>query len=211
MKWSDVQADGVEFTTPLPDESVLNHLSSKNAPILDIGCGYGRILAYLQALGYTNLTGIDTSTDLLFRANKKGIKAILLEGNMEELEGQKGLNQQYELILLMGVIEYILDDFAQDKFMNIISNKLTPNGKVFLETFTLDWRKNWQEYILGFIKTGRIKRFFNGMEIETYHQGEQNLLRILRNNFAVVEYTRKRFVTWSGTSCNGLQVVMSNF
>jgi len=151
MEWSKVSGEEVEFTTPLPESSILSHLSSKNAPILDIGCGYGRTLTHLQNQDSTKLTGVDASPEVLKRATDQGVTAVLLQGDMEKIDKLKELDQKYELILLIGVIEYFLDDEAQEKVMKTISKKLAPNGKVFLETFTFDWKNNWKEYLLGLL------------------------------------------------------------
>src|SRR5579885_1178119 len=42
----------------------------KNARILDVGCAQGHLLAALSRVGYTNLSGVDISAQLLASARK---------------------------------------------------------------------------------------------------------------------------------------------
>ena len=39
------------YRSELPDD--------KSTPILDIGCGHGRVLAFLSGRGYTDVRGVD--------------------------------------------------------------------------------------------------------------------------------------------------------
>ena len=48
--WNSV-SETKQFTTPFQTNEFANHLS-RNAVILDVGCGYGRTLDELYCLGY---------------------------------------------------------------------------------------------------------------------------------------------------------------
>lgn len=61
----------------------------------------------------------------------------------------------------MGVIEYILSDREQNVFFDKISKNLSENGHVLLETFIIDFKSNWKQYLSGFIKTLHFGRFEN--------------------------------------------------
>ena len=52
--WNSV-ADTKEFTTPM-QSAVFCRYVNRDAAILDVGCGYGRVLSELHALGFRNLT-----------------------------------------------------------------------------------------------------------------------------------------------------------
>ncbi|MDP2843641.1 MAG: class I SAM-dependent methyltransferase [Acetobacterium sp.] len=60
-------------TTPF-DILYFKQLIPKNFKILEIGCGYGRILSLLEKEGYFNLSGVDFSTVQLSRAKKNTIQ-----------------------------------------------------------------------------------------------------------------------------------------
>ncbi len=53
---------------------ILQHLH-KSASILELGCGHGRILSYLQNKGFTNAKGIDISEEQITIARKDGLDA----------------------------------------------------------------------------------------------------------------------------------------
>jgi len=50
--------------------------------ILDAGCGTGLVGAYLAKAGYTQIDGLDYSTDMLAQARDKGVYASLLQGDL---------------------------------------------------------------------------------------------------------------------------------
>ena len=63
--WNKV-ADTKEFTTPM-QSAVFCRYVNRDAAILDVGCGYGRILNELHSLGFRNLCGIDNAASASFR------------------------------------------------------------------------------------------------------------------------------------------------
>ncbi|MBI2984446.1 MAG: class I SAM-dependent methyltransferase [Candidatus Kerfeldbacteria bacterium] len=56
----------------------------KNAPILEVGCGTGRFLEFLEHQGFTDLTGVDQSPEMLVEAAKK-TRAQLVPGDVYRL------------------------------------------------------------------------------------------------------------------------------
>lgn len=55
-----------DFEDPFPLDRI-ESLVSKDATIVEYGCGYGRILSMLQESGYSNLTGYDYSSKMIER------------------------------------------------------------------------------------------------------------------------------------------------
>jgi predicted TPR repeat methyltransferase len=47
--------------------------------LVDLGCGYGRLLVGLKSMGYTNCTGVDGSESQLSIARQLGLAALVLE------------------------------------------------------------------------------------------------------------------------------------
>ncbi len=114
--WSKTLYDQeTKFTTPLPDAKFLASFS-KEINVLDVGCGYGRILKYLQDLGFKNLTGFDISTSYVDEARRNCPRAKVFASSFENFDDKN----KYDLILLMGVIEYILSDDEQENFFKKI-------------------------------------------------------------------------------------------
>ena len=65
--WNMV-ANEKKFSTPFQMDLYKKYVSD-DKKILDIGCGYGRILKELYDNGYTNLLGIDFSSEMIKLAN----------------------------------------------------------------------------------------------------------------------------------------------
>lgn len=91
--------------TSFPDIEI-NYLKllpeNKNALILDFGCGSGRLIRFLQELGYTNIEGADIDKELLLNiANELSVKTHLVSE-----EFLKSLNNTYDLIIAKDVIYY---------------------------------------------------------------------------------------------------------
>src|SRR5436309_248437 len=53
---------------------LLNDLE-RSAPVLEIGCGAGGLLAYLERRGFSHAMGIDISAEQIDRAHRRGVKA----------------------------------------------------------------------------------------------------------------------------------------
>jgi len=66
----DQQPEKREFHHPI-DLDLLRSFVGHDARILDVGCGYGRILSVLRGAGFTNLLGLDTSRGMIERAGRE--------------------------------------------------------------------------------------------------------------------------------------------
>lgn len=198
-EWANtIYDENVKFTTPLPDEDRLTSLP-KDIDILDVGCGYGRTLVYLHGLGFKKLTGFDVSENYIVRAKKDCPESNLFVADFENFN----LEKKYDLILLMGVIEYVLTDKKQDIFFEKISKKLSENGSVFLETFIIDVKPNWKQYLFGLLKTFHWGRFKNSKGFECHHQSIGSLEKILQRHFVIESSVKKDFFTWTHNVCKG--------
>ncbi|MFA5829415.1 MAG: class I SAM-dependent methyltransferase [Candidatus Gracilibacteria bacterium] len=192
------------FTTPLPDARILSLAPPESSSVLDIGCGYGRVLKHMYEMGYRDLTGIDVSDGLILRAKQLCPDAVYRIQDIESIQ----LEQKYDLILIMGVIEYILSDENQKEFFGKVSRALRPNGHVLLETFVLD-PTNICQYMAGLLKTGHLGRFTNNSKgFECHHQSYAVVDRLVSEFFEVIIRTRQKFLTWTGYECNGYSLIL---
>src|SRR6185436_9566291 len=60
--------------------------ANKNAAIVDLACGYGRLLRFFAARGYTNVQGVDISPEQVALA--KHLHPNVIQGNILELLDQ---------------------------------------------------------------------------------------------------------------------------
>ena len=104
----------------------------KNASILDLGCGYGRILSYLQKDGYINILGVDRDPDAINWVSKNITKKV---EHVEDLESYlKNRHFFFDLVIAKDMIYY----FPKDKtvfFLKLINQSLRPEGRIIIEVF----------------------------------------------------------------------------
>lgn len=70
----DLAPDAARWFAP-PDEDDLFALDGLDQPVLDVGCGPGRIVAHLASVGVTAL-GVDVSTEAIMRARSLGAPVL---------------------------------------------------------------------------------------------------------------------------------------
>ena len=192
------EAESSVFTTPLPGAEVLK-MYPLDAAILDIACGYGRVLRHLADLGYTNLTGNDISLELITRAKRLIPEAKLFTGDMCQFSAATDI----DLVLLMGSIEYILTDEGQAAFLKHICGLLKPGGRIYLDTFTLDPEVFATQYEAGLQRTGHWGLFVNSRGFNCHHSSYERMRALLSDGFEIELESQHKITTWSGRKVNG--------
>ena len=102
------------------------HIKSKQTSILDFGCAKGGLLFYLKEK-YTNLTGVDPSSQCIDIVKEMGIEAHV--GSFLDIP-QSIADNTYDLIILGSVLEHVFDFKSVFQTMNRL---LKPDGKIFIE------------------------------------------------------------------------------
>lgn len=99
---------------------------NKDAHILDIGCGKGFFLYYLQRQGYTNFWGIDADQVSVDHSKKYVSEKIIQTFAKKFLIGKKN---EYDLIVMNEVLEHIPKDEIIP-LLTVILNSIRPGGKL---------------------------------------------------------------------------------
>lgn len=102
----------------------------KNSLILDIACGAGHFLYYLQKEGYINAQGIDISEEQLQVARKMGIKNIQKADLFDYLPKHPG---KFDMVVANDIIEHLKKDKILE-FLDLIFKALKPSGRVLIAT-----------------------------------------------------------------------------
>ncbi|MEI8174252.1 MAG: class I SAM-dependent methyltransferase [Deltaproteobacteria bacterium] len=97
---------------------------NKDAPILDVGCGSGEFLHFLQSSGYTRMEGIDLSAQQVERARKRLSCPIHHAEVGTFLKNRQGY---YSMITLNDVLEHISKNDLVS-FLTILRNGLLITG-----------------------------------------------------------------------------------
>ncbi|MBI4744683.1 MAG: class I SAM-dependent methyltransferase [Actinobacteria bacterium] len=85
-------------------KKIINKKNKKEVRILDIGCGTGLMLEFLEKFG--RITGLDNSAEAVEYSNKRGGNKVIVKGDISEWDSK----DKFDLILALDVIEHIDDD-----------------------------------------------------------------------------------------------------
>lgn len=121
LEHADLTADLVFF---------LHFARKADGPVLDAGCGTGRILLPLVEAGI-EMTGIDCSPAMLSRARcKLGDRVPLIEGDMRTVT----LPQRYALIIItINTFMHLLTTADQLEALTHLAHYLAPNGRLVID------------------------------------------------------------------------------
>src|SRR5258708_13024466 len=119
------------------DLDVYSELAEQTgAPILDVGCGTGRVLLHLALQGH-RVAGIDTSAAMLDRARRKLNNRVDLEGLVMLYEGNvldHPLPEQYPLILIpYNGLMHFRTTADQLALLRHMADCLTPDGLLVID------------------------------------------------------------------------------
>lgn len=103
---------------------------NKDAEILDIGCGEGFFLYFMDKIGYKNLYGVEKSPEQIEVLNKVSQKATIF--NQDIFNFFQDNTKKYDLVLLDNVLEH----FNKNEIFMIlesIHNILTDKGMLIID------------------------------------------------------------------------------
>lgn len=135
-----------------------------NSEILDVGCGVGYHLLYLQEMGFTNLSGVDP----YIKENidyKNGVKVIKDE--------VYNLNQRYDFIIMHHSFEHISEPL---KMLKKLYSLLKPNSYLVIK-IPVAGCYAWKKYGVNWVQLDAPRHFFlhteKSMEILAEQAGFQ--------------------------------------
>jgi SAM-dependent methyltransferase len=128
------QPDGVDLEVERWGKAYKYYLrewlpENRDANIVDVGCGTGRLLALFKELGYRNISGVDISPGQV--AFSRQIVADVYEGDL--LEHLKESQNTFDLIIGLDIIEHFLKHEVLH-FLELGHRALKPGGRLILQT-----------------------------------------------------------------------------
>jgi len=129
--WNDV-AENKEFTTPFNLDAFSRYVRPQ-AAVLEIGCGYGRVLEELRRNGYPHLTGIDFSERMIGRGRELFPHLDLRTENVSDFA-----DRSFDAVLLVAVLTCIVGDEEQLSLLGEIKRILRPGGVLYINDFLLN-------------------------------------------------------------------------
>jgi 2-polyprenyl-3-methyl-5-hydroxy-6-metoxy-1,4-benzoquinol methylase len=103
----------------------------KTSAILDVGCGSGSLVWWLQSRGFQQAAGIDLSPDQIEAGRSLSIANLHLESLPEHLE--RVGRDRYRLVFLRDVLEHLEPAEVLD-FLDQVRTALAPGGHLVIQT-----------------------------------------------------------------------------
>lgn len=103
----------------------------KSGKIVDLGCGYGVLVWWLNSLGYENVHGVDISESQISLGKSLGIKELIEGDVFEYLNILK--DNSCDMIILRDLIEHIEKHMVLD-LLEKCGKKLKKNGRLVIQT-----------------------------------------------------------------------------
>jgi len=107
---------------------------SRDAEILEVGCGTGSFLAFLRDEGYRHVRGIDAGEEQVALARRLGVDAVEVADAMPYLARHR---EQYDFLAALDVIEHFTKDEVLE-FLDLAHGALRPGGRLLLRTPNAD-------------------------------------------------------------------------
>ena len=172
-------------------------LLTKESKVLDVGCGPGNISKYfLKIRPDLKITGIDLSLNMIERAKINNPTAKFIVKDALKINQ---LVETYHGIVIGFCFPYL----SKEDCGNLIkqaSQKLEPNGLLYISTMEDDYKKS------GYEATS----FSDGKEVFVYYHQEAYLrIQLEQNGFEVVKLERKDYPEPDGTFLTDLIFVAS--
>jgi 2-polyprenyl-3-methyl-5-hydroxy-6-metoxy-1,4-benzoquinol methylase len=101
----------------------------KNAKILDVGCGMGHFLYFLEAEGYKNYCGIDSSAEQVQFVRKNLTSRVIVADIFDYLNA----SGSFEVIVANDVLEHIPKDRTLE-LLTLAHDSLERGGFLFIKT-----------------------------------------------------------------------------
>ena len=127
----NVSLESLAYDLPLLRRTVQPYLPpDKNSQILDVGCGYGGLVHCLSRLGYSHVTGVDLSAEMVELAHTLGISAVH-QGDLVEVLREN--LSTYALITALDVLEHQRREDVLP-ILELMHEALQPGGVVLIQT-----------------------------------------------------------------------------
>ncbi len=124
-----------QLSAPQDIEFYLKYAGRTGSPVLELGCGTGRVTVALARAGF-HVVGIDLSQPMLLLAREKvlaeGLPVKLFQGDFRDFD----LGARFRMILLpYNALNHVLDLAGFKALMSAVSAHLDEDGLFIIDTF----------------------------------------------------------------------------
>ncbi len=191
------------FTHPL-NRDWLDTFVLRTARVLDYGCGYGRSLAELASMGYSDVVGMDPSPAMIERGRHTFPE---LDLRVVEALPTAEADASFDAVLLLAVLTCIPGDQEQNAVMGEVRRLLRPGGTLYISDMPLQTDdRNLARYARDAPHFGTYGVFeTDDGAIVRHHDGQR--LEALLAGFEVVAIATTSISTMNGHAAKGVQVL----
>lgn len=190
------------FAHPLNLERLTQHLST-DSRILDLGCGYGRLLGLLFERGYRNLVGFDLAPAMIASARKNFPKI-----EFHQLKSAPNIplaDESVDATLLFSVLTCVPTNEGQRDIMKEVARVLRPGGLFYISDLWLqDDARNRERYARDEAKYG-VYGVFDLPEGVTVRHHEPLWIEELTRDFQTVAIDHIDVRTMNGNPAKAFQ------
>jgi ubiquinone/menaquinone biosynthesis C-methylase UbiE len=197
--WNKV-ANETQFTTPFQFDLFFKYVT-RDATILDYGCGYGRTLLELKERQFTDLYGVDFSEEMIKRAKYKDSDIHFDVVNSGKLPYP---DRFFDSVLLFAVLTCVHEDQEQDAILQEMTRVLKPGGVIYMNDFLLNEdQRNLARYEQYYKKyhTYGVFELADGAVLR--HHDEERV-KEWTDHFERLVYEKVEYTTMNGNRSNGL-------
>ncbi|HEY5563072.1 MAG TPA: class I SAM-dependent methyltransferase [Clostridiaceae bacterium] len=187
------------FSTPFQIKLFADYVG-KESSILDVGCGYGRIMNELYIEGFKNLSGIDFSSNMIERGRNK---FPYLKLNVQEDNNIPYEDNSFDSIILFAVLTCIIDDCSQVYLLKEIKRVLKPKGILYINDFLIN---KDERNILRYKKyEDRYKKYgvFELQEGAILRHHDISWIEYITSDFDNIKLEKVVFTTMNGNRSDG--------
>lgn len=106
--------------------------ANRDAAVLDVGCGTGRVLAFLSARGYLLIEGFDRDAGAAATARARVGVPVAVEEDWTRVLAVRP--HAFDLVIAKDVLYYLAPD-AVTPHLELVRGALRPGGRVIVEVF----------------------------------------------------------------------------
>lgn len=190
------------FGHPLNLERLSRHLSLSSR-ILDLGCGYGRVLGLLFEHGYRDLIGLDPAPAMIEMARARFPGIEFKELNRAPLIPLP--DNSVDATILFSVLTCVPTDEGQRSIVDEVRRVLRPRGLLYISDLCLqDDARNRERYARDELKYG-IYGVFDLPEGVTVRHHDQRWIEELTQDFVCVGLDPVDVLTMNGNVAKAFQ------
>ncbi len=190
----------VKTFTLRPDFEMLAKRISRDAFVLDYGCGYGRTLYDLYRMGFTNTLGLDISGAMIERG-KSAYPYLRLRQTKHAHTNLP--DRSVDMVLLLALLTSVVDSRQQKKLMQEFQRILKPGGFVYIMDFLLNEDERNLKRYAAFERKYGVYGVFDLPEGVTLRHHTTTYVKELLQGFETVCFKKTKNKTMNGHWSNG--------